>query len=278
MATTGQLNGLRVVSLAVNLPGPLAAARLAGFGATVTKVEPPAGDPLAAVLPRWYAELTEGQQVMTLDLKDRRGRERLDVELADADVLITSHRPSALRRLDLNGVHLRFPGLTHVEIVGHAGDDAEAPGHDLTYQAVHGTLTPPVMPTVPVADMLGAERAVTAALLGIAECRKAGAGQHYRVILDEAAAFAGAAVRHGLTGEGAPLGGANPAYRIYRTADGHIALGALEPHFWARTCELLDVSGSGDELERVFRTRSTADWEALARQADIPLAGIRAHR
>ena len=84
-------------------------------------------------------------------------------------LLITAYRPSALRRLGLAGAHLRHR-LTHVEIVGHAGDAAEAPGHDLTYQAVHGTLTPPAMPTVPVADMLGAERAVTATLLGIAEC------------------------------------------------------------------------------------------------------------
>ena len=189
-------------------------------------------------------------------------------------LLITAYRPSALRRLGLAGAHLRHR-LTHVEIVGHAGDAAEAPGHDLTYQAVHGTLTPPAMPTVPVADMLGAERAVTATLLGIAECAKTEVGQHHQVVLDEAAAFAGAAVRHGLMGNSAPLGGANPAYGIYPTADGHITLAALEPHFWSRTCEALGISGSRDELERVFAARTTSEWEALAEQADIPLAGVR---
>ncbi|SLD27552.1 Predicted acyl-CoA transferases/carnitine dehydratase [Mycobacteroides abscessus subsp. massiliense] len=41
------LTGVNVVSLAINLPGPAACARLAEFGAAVTKVEPPGGDPLA---------------------------------------------------------------------------------------------------------------------------------------------------------------------------------------------------------------------------------------
>ncbi|HEY1439451.1 MAG TPA: CoA transferase [Mycobacterium sp.] len=275
MTRSGALTGLRVVSLAVNLPGPLAVARLAAFGAAVTKVEPPAGDPLAVSMPCWYAELTAGQTIVTLDLKDPRDREKLDTELVQADVLITAYRPSALRRLGLADAHRRFSGLTHVEIVGHEGNLAEAPGHDLTYQAAHGTLAPPAMPTVPVADMLGAERAVTATLLGVGECAKTGMGQHSRVVLDDAAAFAGAAVRHGLMGPGAPLGGANPAYGIYATADGHIALAALEPHFWSRTCAALNVPGNREELERVFATRTTKEWEDLAQKVDIPLARVK---
>lgn len=59
---TAPLDGFRVVSLAVNLPGPLAAARLREMGAEVIKVEPPAGDPLAVGAPSWYAELIGGQR------------------------------------------------------------------------------------------------------------------------------------------------------------------------------------------------------------------------
>ena len=95
------LDGIRVVSLAVNLPGPLAAARLAAMGATVTKVEPPDGDPLQRYASGWYAELTQGQQVLTLDLKDRADRTQASRLLADADVLLTAMRPSALARLGL---------------------------------------------------------------------------------------------------------------------------------------------------------------------------------
>ena len=117
------LDDVSVVSLAVNLPGPLAAARLREFGATVTKVEPPAGDPLAAAAPAWYAALTTDQHIVGLDLKDLDDRAKFDELLADADLLITSMRPSALDRLAINV----FPRLSLIEIVGHAGDAAEIP-------------------------------------------------------------------------------------------------------------------------------------------------------
>lgn len=269
------LDGVRVVSLAVNLPGPLAAARLAGFGATVLKVEPPAGDPLAAAAPDWYADLTRRQQVAVLDLKDSADRAKLDTELAGADVLLTAMRPSALRKLGLGNAPEKYPGLSHVEIVGHDGQLEEVPGHDLNYQASHGTLQPPLMPTIPVADLLGAERAVSATLLALRSAMKSGAGQRQRVVLEDAAADAGAAVRHGLAGAGAPLGGANPTYRIYASVDGYIALGALEPHFRARVLQCLGADGTHEELERIFATESTDHWEELAERADFPLTGIR---
>ena len=145
------LAGVRVVSLAVNLPGPLAAARLRELGATVTKVEPPSGDPLASGAPRWYSSLTAGQHIVSLDLKDSGDRAKLDELLAEADLLITSMRPTALKRLELSRPHERFPRLSLIEIVGRAGDLAERPGHDLNYQAAQGTLTPPHMPKVPIA-------------------------------------------------------------------------------------------------------------------------------
>ncbi len=136
-------------------------------------------------------------------------------------------------------------------------------------------LQPPTMPTVPVADLLGAERAVSAALLMLLAKVRTGTGQHRRVVLDDAAADAGVAVRHGLTGVGAPLGGEIPTDGIYATADGYVALGALEPHFRARVLESFDVDGTREELERIFATRTTAQWEELAGRVDIPLNGIR---
>ncbi|MFZ2174226.1 MAG: CoA transferase [Rhodococcus sp. (in: high G+C Gram-positive bacteria)] len=272
---TNILGGVRVVSLAGNLPGPVAAARLTALGASVTKVEPPSGDALAAAAAEWYAELTADQQVLVLDLKAPADREKLDVELAGADLLITAMRPSALRRLGLADAHLTYPGLSHVEIVGYDGEFEELPGHDLNYQAAHGTVQPPTMPTVPIADLLGAERSVSAALLVLLEKTSTGTGGHRRVVLDDAARDAGAAVRHGLMGVGAPLGGAIPTYGIYGSADGYVALGALEPHFSARIRDALGIEGTREELERTFATRDTAYWEEIGERADIPLTGIR---
>src|SRR5579885_447372 len=81
---------------------------------------------------------------------------------ARADLLITSMRPRALQAcgLDWSRTHAAFPRLSHVEIVGEGGDRAGGAGHDLTYQAVAGLLTPPAMPRTVFADMFAAERAI----------------------------------------------------------------------------------------------------------------------
>ena len=271
-ALDGALLGIRVVSLAINLPGPIAVSRLAALGAEVVKVEPPTGDPLVIVAPGWYAELHERVKVVPLDLKQPDQRVALDDLLAGADLLLTAQRPSALARLGLDRLEEQHPRLVHVEIVGHHGPLAEVPGHDLTYQAVHGTLQPPVMPTVPVADLLGAERAATTALAALMARSEAGHGGRHRVALEDAAHLAGGAVRHGLMGPGAPLGGAMPTYNIYATADGHVALGAVEAHFAARVHEHIGTDSA--DLEAAFGAHPTAVWEDLAARIDIPLVGI----
>lgn len=264
------LEGIRVISLAVNLPGPLAAARLAQFGASVLKVEPPSGDPLAFAAPAWYADLIQGQEVSVLDLKDPADLVVLRKDLATTDLLITAMRPSALRRLELDDAPSRFPGLSHIEIVGHDGDSEELPGHDLNYQAAHGTVQPPLMPAIPAADLLGSERAVSAALLALLNRTNAGSGSTHRVVLDDAAAAAGASARYGLNAAVAAF----PTYGIYATTDGYIALGALEPHFQVRTCEALGIKGTREELAKVFGTESTDHWVALGVDVDVPITGI----
>lgn len=267
----GPLTGTAVVSLAVNIPGPLAAARLAALGAAVTKVEPPQGDPLAAGAPGWYRQLVERQRVVALDLKEHDGGARLDALLADADLLLTAMRPSALARLGLSDA-VRRHGLAHVEIVGHAGEAAEHPGHDLTYQAAHGTLAPPALPRVPVVDLLGAERAVSAALLAL-RARERGGESHVRVVLEEAAHDAAGPVRFGLTSPGGLLAGGLPGYAVYRTADGFVAVAALEPAFAERLA--VHVGRTAHELAARFAGAPSDHWERLGRRLDIPIVAVR---
>ena len=68
------LSGLRVVTIALNLPGPAACARLRDLGASVTKVEPPAGDPFEQYCPSWYARLHATMAIERIDLKSLPGR------------------------------------------------------------------------------------------------------------------------------------------------------------------------------------------------------------
>src|SRR5438132_12496746 len=88
------LQAIRVLTLAVNLPGPLAVARLQQLGAAVVKIEPPEGDPLAQAAPHWSRTLHEGQEILRLNLKDAEGRGRLEQELGVADLLVTATRPA----------------------------------------------------------------------------------------------------------------------------------------------------------------------------------------
>src|SRR5579862_6032477 len=117
--TEHPLKGLKLVTLALNVPGPAAASRLVELGMKATKVEPPAGDPLKRLAPSWYDSLTRGQAVITFDLKSDRDQCRLHDLLADADLFLTSFRPSALKRLQLawEAVHQRHSKLCAVNII-----------------------------------------------------------------------------------------------------------------------------------------------------------------
>src|SRR5262245_46295387 len=206
------LDGIRIVNLALNLPGPVAAAKLRALGAMVLKVEPPDGDLLEHGCPAWYGELHQGQEVRRLNLKDPADRARLDALLESADLLLTAFRPAALERLDLSWprLHERFPRLCQVAIVGYAPPHADRPGHDLNFQATAGLLTPPHLPKTCLADLAGAERAVSAALaLLLARERGQGCG-FVQVSLAEAAEDFAAPLRHGLTAPNGILGGGFP--------------------------------------------------------------------
>ena len=271
------LDGVRVLSLAVNLPGPAAAARLGALGARVTKVEPTSGDPLALHAPAYYDRLAAGQEVVVLDLKAAADLDRLWVLLTQTDLLVTSSRPSALARLGLDWetLHARCPQLCQVAIVGHPGDDAEIAGHDLTYQATVGTLRPPELPTVLVADLAGAERAVADGLATLVQRSRTGVGHHREVALSDVAADLAQPLRQGMTTPDGLLGGSLPSYRIYAAATGFVAVAALEAHFWKRLTEALGVEGTAADLEQAFAQRSAEEWQAWAQHHDLPIAAVR---
>ncbi len=276
-ARPASLEGVRLVTLAQNVPGPAAAARLQSFGASVVKVEPPNGDPLASSNPAWYGALAAGQEVVRLDLKSDAGRDRLDERLAEADVLLTSNRLAALARLGLGPEELgaRYPRLCYVAITGYPAPHEDAPGHDLTYLADLGLLSPPEMPRTLLADLAGAERAVSATLALLLD-RERGMGAGYaEVALSEAAAFFAEPLRYGITKPGALLGGGFPEYGLYEARDGWVAVAALEAHFWERLLlELGLEEATREDLEEVFLQKSAEEWEQWATERALPLKAV----
>ena len=286
------LKGIRILSLALNLPGPAALMRCRQMGATCVKLEPPSGDPMGLYARVAYDQLHEGVRILKGDLKAEAGRRLLMRELARADVLLTSFRPSALDKLGLSwrALHRQFPALSQVAIVGAPGERAEEPGHDLTYLAEHGLVPGMELPATLYADMGGSLMASEAVLQAAMRAREpySGSGDANRkgiyleVPLSSAAAYLGLPRSWGLTTPKGAVGGAHAGYRIYPCKDGRVAVAALEPHFAAALCNAAGVPPSGErallmstatrETIAAFlltQTRKQLDW--LAVQKDIPL-------
>lgn len=271
------LDGVSIVSLALNVPGPVAAARLRALGAAVTKVEPPEGDPLARSSRGWYDALAAGQEILRLDLKEPTGRAGLERLLAEADLLLTAQRPVAIDRLGLgwDELHRRFPRLCRVAIVGHLAPSQDRSGHDLTYVAKRGLLAPPELPRTMIADLAGAERAVSASLAVLLARERGGEASYVEVALAEAADVFAEPLRRGLTTPNGPLGGGLAVYGLYDTAEGWIAVAALEPAFRRRLAEELALpQPTRAALEQAFRARTADEWEAWALERDLPIEAV----
>ena len=212
------LHDIRVVTMALNAPGPVAAARLRAAGAAVTKVEPPSGNPLEGYCAGWYHELHEGITVERINLKSASGGSQMRDLLAAADLFLASQRPSALGRLGLDGDSLLSPSsrLNHLRWLNIVGEleAPEVPGHDLTYLAKAGLLGREIPRSV-FADVLAGEHAFATALLLLRQPP----GSRAQVGLYDTLATLVAARTHGLTGPGNTLGGAIPAYGLYDARD-----------------------------------------------------------
>lgn len=297
---TAFLSGLRVLDLSQYLPGPFATAMLAGFGADVVKVEPPAGDPLRHLDPEgkagaspFYALINAGKRVVCLDLKTDTGKSGLATLVAAADVLLESYRPGVLDRLGFGEDRLKAinPRLVHCALsgFGQTGPLAQASGHDLGYVAATGTLsacgTPerPVMPFPPMSDHAGAMQAVVAILGALLARHADGQGRFLDVSMMESLLLwqAPAMTAPLDRGQGIINGGA-AFYQLYATSDGRfVSLSPLEPKFWANFCtaigrddwlarhlDPMPQTALIEELSALFASRPLAAWDDLLGDAD----------
>src|SRR6202165_5631437 len=162
------LDGDRVLDLPRLLPGGYCTQLLQAQGAQVTKIEPPAGDPIRA-LPggdAYFDTLHRGQRLVTLDLRTEAGRDALRRLVVDADVLVEGFRPGVMERMDLGYAALAAinPALVYCAITGYGsgGPMAGRAGHDLNYLARSGALSLmplragiPAIPGLQVADLAG---------------------------------------------------------------------------------------------------------------------------
>ena len=287
------LDGVEVLDLSRLLPGAYCTQLLQAQGAHVTKIEPPAGDPIRA-LPggeAYFDALHRGKGLLTLDLRTEDGRNTLRRRAVDADVLVEGFRPGVMERMELGYAALAAvnPALVYCAITGYGsgGPMAGRAGHDLNYLARSGALSLmplrdgiPAIPGLQVADLAGGLEAafsITAALVARA---RTGKGSRVEVSMTDLmrswTALPRAARRAGLPG--LPLTGELPCYHVYAVADGFLTVAALESDFWAAFCRAIHREDLKDRqfdpaaidvVQATLRPATRAEWMARFGDQDV---------
>lgn len=304
------LEGTRILDLTRLLPGPAATHWMREMGAGVIKVEEPRlGDYMRAMEPRsLFHQINHGKRSIALNLKSPAGRDAFLHLAGWADVVVEGFRPGVLDKLGCGYAALAShnPALVYVALTGYGqhGPYRDMAGHDINYLAMAGVLDligpaggAPVIPGVQIADLAaGSMRAVAGVLGALLERTRTGKGQLVDISMMHGSAMLlplalaqlsdGAPPRRGC----ATLSGRYACYRIYEAGDGrYLAVGALEPKFWAVLCQALDceefiADQFADDprrsqiilhLEAVFRRRSAADWFHQLGRLDACVTPIR---
>lgn len=272
----GPLRGVRVVELAGIGPGPFAAMMLADLGADVVRVDRVGGGSPLGGDPR-FDLLNRGKRSVAVDLKAPGGRELVLDLAARADLLIEGYRPGVVERLGVGpgDVLARNPRLVYGRMTGWGQDGplAASAGHDITYLAVTGALHaigrsdgPPQVPLNLLGDFAGGSLYLVVGLLAaLREAERTGRGQVVDAAITDGTAHLTTMV-YGLAAQGLwrdergvnLLDTGAPFYDVYPASDGgYLAVGALEPQFYAEFVKLLDP---GDDLPGQF---DRARWPQL---------------
>ncbi len=300
---SGPLAGLRIVEFAGIGPGPFAAMLLADMGADVIRLDRPSGsDPYSRNV------IARGRPRVAIDLKDPAETERVLSLLDSADALIEGFRPGVMERLGFGPdvVLARNPRLVYGRMTGwgQTGPLAQAAGHDINYIAVTGALAAigdesgPVPPLNLVGDYGGGSLYLVAGLLAaLLSAARTGEGQVVDCAISDGAASLMAMFSE-LSSQGRwsdrrganLLDGGAPFYRAYACADGrHIALGPLEPQFYAQFRKFAGLEDDPDfdrrddpevwpklraKLAALFLTRTREEWSLLLEGTDACFAPV----
>ncbi|GGY08223.1 CaiB/BaiF CoA transferase family protein [Streptomyces djakartensis] len=301
----GPLTGVRVVELAGIGPGPFAAMLLADLGADVVRVDRPDGPGLA--IDPAYDVTNRNKRSVVVDLKSPDGPDRVLDLAARADILVEGYRPGVAERLGVGpeACHARNPRLVYGRMTGWGQDGplAQRAGHDIAYIAPTGTLgmigrpdQPPAVPANLLGDYAGGSLyLVVGVLAALHHARATGTGQVVDAAIVDGTAHL-ATMIHGMLAAGGwqdrrganLLDGGCPYYGTYETADGgHMAVGALEPRFYAEFLAVLgiqdqaaarkDVTRWGELREQIaarFKTRTRDEWTAVFDGSDACVAPV----
>jgi crotonobetainyl-CoA:carnitine CoA-transferase CaiB-like acyl-CoA transferase len=295
------LDGIRVVCLAEQYPGPFATLLLADLGADVLVVERPAGGDPSRVLPAFHEALNRNKRSVAIDLKSSAGLDTLRRLVEHADIFLEGFRPGTAERLGFgrDSLHALNPRLVYVSISGFGQDGPyrDRPAHDLSFQAVAGLLAP-VDPNqgdlsggLAIGDLTAGLFATIGALSGLQARERSQIGSYVDVsMMDCLVSLMTSKLVPLLNGEPNPWLDSEPGYGVYPASDGLLTLSiSHEEKFWRSLCEVLDLPDAG-RMDASARQRKCAalrtqiaerlsqhtrdHWSAVFDPAGIPFGPV----
>ena len=307
--STSPLAGITVLDLASVGPAARTSRWLADFGGRVIKVAPTPKHGGVQIVPPFYAYGGHrGMERIQLDLKSDGGREAFLKLAATADVVIESFRPGVVERLGIGfeDVRIANPGVVYCSTSGYGqtGPKSQWAGHDINYLGAGGYLDcsgrtaqgGPALPGATVADSAaGGMHAVMSVLAALVARNATGEGQYLDVaVADGVVALMSLSIDEYLATGAVPgprhniLTGRYACYDLYRCADDRwVAVGAIEPHFYANLCRLIGCEqwlgrqlddAVQDEIRAdfaaAFATRTMDDWVDELGPADTCVSAV----
>jgi crotonobetainyl-CoA:carnitine CoA-transferase CaiB-like acyl-CoA transferase len=290
------LDGVRVLSMAWQYPGPYCTLLLADMGAEVIVIErPDIGDP-ARLLPDFFQAINRNKKSLSLNLQSDKGREICYKLVERADVFLEGFRPGIAQKLGVHHEILRKlkPSLIYVSISGYGQDGPYInwAGHDISYQGVAGmlaeipndgelSLTP-----IPIADLSSGMFATIAVLGALHHRAQTGQGMYVDVSMTDGLVSWMSAPLSMFLNSGTAFPPHEPAYGVFKTKDSkYLTLSiAHEDHFWINLCQVLgksELAGLTREerrarreelvsiLREAFLTKTRDEWVQILTSANV---------
>ena len=318
MASNQSLEGITVIDCSQILAGPFCSMLLADHGARVIKVEKPnGGDDVRGWGPPFigddssaFVQLNRNKESISLDIKEKSGKEILKKLIKTADVLIENSRVGTMDKLgfgydDVKKINSK---IIYCSITGFGseGPYSKRGGFDLIAQGMSGLMSitghpdsPPAKVGVPIADLNTGMFAMQGILSAYIHRLKKNEGQYMEVsLLESALAYTMyESSIYFTTGKiSTPDGSAHrltAPYQAFKTKDGYINIGAANQSNWERLLNVLglenlnkdpDFSDSKSRqvnrkklekiLEKIFITKSSKEWIKMLIESSIPSGPI----
>ncbi|MDY6835302.1 MAG: CaiB/BaiF CoA-transferase family protein [Chloroflexota bacterium] len=297
----GPLQGVKVLSMALMLPGPYCSMLLADLGADVIILEQPGVGDRARLLPDFFNAVNRNKKSVTVNLSSPQGQEIGHRLAAWADVATEGFRPGVAKqlRMDYDTLVEVNPRLIYASISGYGQDGPyrNRPGHDLSYQGTAGVLgaqltqgTTPTVPPLPVADLSSAMFATIGITSALCNRERTGKGQYIDVSMtDGVVSWMSLLLVPTLQNPAGAMnleGFGEPGYGVFETKDGKfITLSiATEDHFWRNLCNaigreelatlsFLERAGRCVEMVNIlkdtFLSKTRDEWYEVLGNADV---------